>query len=108
MISSILKKNIVNDSPQFSNVESNDSVAILNEHYDKFLIIEDESKYEALKKIIINIEKIRGISTTKNFKSDSTLLINLKKDIIIAADKINFDTILINKFYLQAQKRVAK
>lgn len=108
LISSILKKNIVNDSPQFSNVESNDSVAILNEHYDKFLIIEDESKYEALKKIIINIEKIRGISTTKNFKSDSTLLINLKKDIIIAADKINFDTILINKFYLQAQKRVAK
>jgi hypothetical protein len=104
----ILKKNIVNDQSQPSNIESSDSIAMLKEHYDKFLIIEDEGKYEDLKKVIINIEKIRGIRTTKNFKSDSTLLINLKKDIIIAADKINFDTILINKFYLQAQKRIAK
>ena len=108
LIFSILKKNTFTEAPQSSDLESNDSIAMLKEHYDKFLIIEDESKYEDLKKVIINIERIRGISNTKNFKSDSALLINLKKDIIIAADKINFDTILINKFYLQAQKRINK
>ncbi len=108
LIFSILKKNTFTEAPQSSDVESIDSIAMLKEHYDKFLIIEDESKYEELKKVIINIERIRGISNTKNFKSDSTLLINLKKDIIIAADKINFDTILINKFYSQAQKRINK
>ena len=104
----IFKKKIVNDQPQPSNTESSDSIAMLKEHYDKFLIVEDEGKYQDLKKVIINIEKIRGIRTSKNFKSDSALLINLKKDIIIAAEKINFDTILINKFYLEAQKRIAK
>ena len=104
----IFKKKIVNDQPQPSNTESSDSIAMLKEHYDKFLIVEDEGKYQDLKKVIIHIEKIRGIRTSKNFKSDSALLINLKKDIIIAAEKINFDTILINKFYLEAQKRIAK
>lgn len=104
----IFKKNTFTEASQSSDVETNDSIAMLKEHNDKFLIIEDESKYEELKKVIINIERIRGISTTKNFKSDSALLVNLKKDIIIAADKIHFDTILINKFYLQAQKRIDK
>ncbi len=114
VIFSILKKNTDNKYSEFNNVElngnviNNDSVTLSNEYGNKSFFIDDDGKYEALKKIIINIEKLRSLKSTKNFKSDSALLLSLKNNIIIAADKINVDTSLVNKFYLQAQKRIAK
>jgi hypothetical protein len=114
LIFSILKKNTDNKYSEFNNVElngniiNNDSVTLSNEYGNKSFFIDEDGKYEALKKIIINIEKLRSLKSTKNFKSDSVLLLSLKNNIIIAADKINMDTSLVNKFYLQAQKRIAK